>query len=178
MLLLGAIALGIVFGLVIGGHIGNLARLRFRWPWLILVALGIREALLLTPLSRVDGAQYLYVIALAGIVAWTVWHVGRIRGIWLVSIGAALNLVVVAANGARMPVAPESAGPLARHGGTIGEYTIMGSGTNLNFLGDWIRLYPFPQAYSPGDVMIAIGLAVVTFLAVRNPNPYSEMTPP
>jgi hypothetical protein len=171
MLLLGAIALGIVFGLVIGGHIGNLARLRFRWPWLILVALGIREALLLTPLSRVDGAQYLYVIALAGIVAWTVWHVGRIRGIWLVSIGAALNLVVVAANGARMPVAPESAGPLARHGGTIGEYTIMGAGTHLNLLGDWIRLYPFPQAYSPGDVVIAIGLAVTVFIATASPAP-------
>ncbi len=177
MLLLGAIALGLGFGLVTGGHIGNLSRLRFRRPWLILVALVVRELLIVTPLKSVNGAQYLYALALAGIVAWTIWHAGRIRGIWVVAIGAALNLLVVAVNGSRMPVAPEFAGPLSG-AGTIGEYTIMGSSTHLNLLGDWIALYPFPQAYSPGDVVIAMGLAVVTFLAVRNPSAYSELTPP
>jgi uncharacterized protein DUF5317 len=83
----------------------------------------------------------------------------------------------VAANGSRMPVAPEAAGPLLRRG-TLGAYTLMGPGTHLNALGDWIVLYPLPQAYSPGDVVIAVGLAVVTFLAVRNPGAYSGVTPP
>ena len=177
MLWLFAIVIGVVFGLVTGGSLTNLARLRFRWPWLILAVVLIREAVLLTPLNAIDGAQYLYVAALAAILAWTIWHVGRIRGILLVAAGTASNLRVILVNGARMPVAPELAGSLVRRG-TIGQYTLMGGGTNLNLLGDWIKLGPLPEAYSPGDVLIAVGLAIVVFLAVRNPGPYKELTPP
>ena len=110
--------------------------------------------------------------------AWTNWHWRVIRGIWLVSIGASLNVLVIAANGARMPVAPELAGRILLHRGTIGQYTVMGGSTNLNLLGDWIRLYPVPEAYSVGDVLVAAGLAIVVFLAVRNPSPYKELSPP
>jgi hypothetical protein len=177
MLWLFALVLGLVFGLLTGGSLTNFARIRFRWPWVILAVIVIREAVLLTPLNAVQGAQYLYVVALAAIIAWTVWHVGRIRGILLVAIGAASNLLVIVANGARMPVAPELAGPLVQRG-NIGQYTLMGSGTNLNLLGDWIKLTPLPEAYSPGDVLIAVGLAIVVFLAARNPGAYKELTPP
>src|SRR5438094_957811 len=74
MLWLFAIVAGLLFGLVVGGRVGNLARLRFRWPWLILAAVVVREAVALTPLNRVPGAQYLYVVSLAAIVAWTIWN--------------------------------------------------------------------------------------------------------
>ena len=168
---------GLVLGLVSGGKITNLAQVRFRWPWLILAAVAARAAVLLTPLNRVEGAQYVYVIAMAAIVAWTVVHFKRLPGVWLVTAGTLLNLLVILANGAHMPVAPEVAASLARHG-TIGPYTVMGAHTNLNLLGDWIVLYPVPEVYSIGDVAIALGLAVVVFLAVRNPSPYSELTPP
>ena len=168
MLFLFAILLGIVFGLLTGGRIGNLARLRFRWAWVVLAAVLVREAVLLTPLSRVDGAQYAYAIALAAILVWTVFHWNRLRGIWLVTIGSALNLLAIIANGARMPVAPELACSLVRRG-TVGQYTVMGSGTHLNLLGDWISLHPVPEAYSPGDVLIAIGLAVTVFIATATP---------
>jgi len=173
-----AIALGLVFGLLTGGRIGNLARLRFRWPWLILAAVVVREAVLVTPLSRVDAARFGYALSLLAIVVWTVFHLERLSGIWLVTAGTALNLLVVVVNGARMPVAPESAGVLVQRG-TVGPYMLMGPDTNLNMLGDWIRLYPLSTAYSPGDVLIGLGLAIVVFLAVRNPRPYrSELTPP
>jgi Family of unknown function (DUF5317) len=172
------IVLGAAFGLLTGGRIENLAKLQFRWPWLILAALIVRVAILLTPLNSVEGAQYVYLLALVAIVAWTNWHWRRIRGIWLVSLGATLNVLVIAANGARMPVARELAGTLL-HRGTVGQYTLMGANTNLNLLGDWIRLYPAPGAYSLGDVIIALGLAIVVFLAVRNPLPNrKELTPP
>jgi hypothetical protein len=177
LLWLFAILVGLVFGLLTGGNIGNLSRLRFRWPWVILLAVVVREAVLLTPLNRVDGAQYVYVLALVGIVVWTIFHFDRLRGISLVTAGAALNLLVIVVNGARMPVAPDLAPALVRHG-NVGQYTVMGSQTQLNLLGDWISLRPSPEAYSPGDVLIALGLAVVLFLAVRNPKPYSDLTPP
>ena len=179
MIFFAAIGLGIVLGMLTGGRIENLARLQFRWPLLVLAALIVREAILLTPLNAVNGAQYVYLLGLVVIVGWTVWHWRRLRGIWLVTLGGALNVIVIAANGARMPVAPESAGSLNSRG-TYGQYTLMGSHTNLNFLGDWIRLYPLPGVLSVGDVLIALGLAIVVFLAVRNPHPQreKELTPP
>ena len=137
----------------------------------------VRESVVLTPLGRVDGARYAYVLALAAIVAWTIWQFDRVRGIWLITAGAALNLLVIVVNGARMPVAPEFAVALLRRG-NVGQYTVMGSGTQLNLLGDWVSLYPSPEVYSPGDVLIALGLAIVVFLAVRNPSVYKELTPP
>lgn len=163
-----AIVLGVGLGLITGGRITNLARLRFRWPWLILAAVAVRAAVLLTPLSRVDGAQYLYVLALAAIVAWTIVHFKLLPGVWLVTVGSALNLLVIVANGGRMPVTPEFATSLARHG-TMGQYTIMGAQTHLNLLGDWISLYPVPEVYSIGDLVIALGLAILAFVSTATP---------
>lgn len=179
MIFIAAIVLGLVFGVLTGGRVENLAKLRFRWPALVLVALIVRAAILITPLNAVDGAQYVYLLGLVVIVAWTIWHWRRLRGVWVVSLGGALNVLVIAANGARMPVAHESAGSLDSRG-TYGQYTLMDPQTNLNFLGDWIRLSPVAGAYSIGDVIIALGLAIVVFLAVRNPRPHrdKELTPP
>ena len=104
MLFLFAIFLGIVAGLLTGGKLGNLGRIRFRWPWLVVLAVLVRGAVLLTPLNRVEGAQYVYVLSLAAIGAWTAVHWRRLPGVWMVTVGSALNLLVIVANGGRMPV--------------------------------------------------------------------------
>lgn len=178
MLFLLAIVLGLALGLVSGGKLDNLARVRFRWVWFVLVAVVVREAALLTPLGGVAGANYVYVVALAGIAVWTAMHWRLLGGIWLVTVGVLLNLTVIVANGARMPVAPEVAGRVLLARGTVGQYTLMGPGTNLSFLGDWIRLFPDPEGYSVGDVLVAVGLSIVVFLAVRNSPAYKELSPP
>jgi hypothetical protein len=168
MVFLVSIALGIIGGLAIHGRLDHLARLTFRWPWLVVAALVVREAAVLTPLRNIDGIQYVYAASLAVLVGWTLWHINRIRGIWLVAIGSALNLVVIAANGGRMPVAPELAGSLIQRG-HLGQYTLMGSATHLNWLADWIALRGGPpEAYSPGDLVVALGIAVVIALAMRS----------
>lgn len=167
MLLLVALVVGLLAGLATGGKLGNVANLNLRWPWVVIAALVVREAAVLTPLSGVDGVQYVYVGALTALVVWTAWHASRLRGAWIVAIGAAMNLVVVIANGARMPVASELAGRLVKRG-HIGQYVVMGPGTNLGWLGDWIGVPgPLGGAYSPGDVVIAIGIAAVAFFATR-----------
>src|SRR5437879_3617168 len=86
MLWVSAIVLGLVFGLLTGGNLTNLAGLKFRWPWVIVAVIVVREAVLLTPLNAIAGAQYLYLVALAAIIAWTVWHFDRVRGIWLMAL--------------------------------------------------------------------------------------------
>jgi hypothetical protein len=167
MLLLAALLIGLVAGIVTGGKLGNLANLSFRWPWLVVAALVVREATIVSPLSRIEGVQYVYAAALTALIAWTIWHVRRLRGAWLVAVGAALNLIVVMANGARMPVAPVLAGSLVQRG-HAGQYVVMGSGTNLNWLSDWIGVPgPLGGAYSPGDVAVALGIAFVAFFATR-----------
>ena len=181
MLWVAAIALGLVAGFATRGRIDNLARLHFRWPWLVVAVLAIRAAAVLTPLHSVDGVQYLYVAGLAALVAWALWHVKRVAGIWLVAVGSSLNLVVIAANSGRMPVAPELAGSLVQRG-HLGQYAVMASDTHLNWLGDWISLRGLIgwgplDAYSPGDLIVALGIAAVTALAMRIGTGATE-TPP
>jgi len=165
VLVLVPFVLGLGIGVAAGGKISNLANLSFRWPWFVLAVLVIREAVLIKPLNQVDGLQYVYAAALAALVAWTVWHVKRLPGVWVVTTGAAMNLVAILANGARMPVAPGLAGALVQRG-HIGPYVLMGPGTNLNWLADWIGFpWPVRGAYSPGDLVIAVGIGIVVLLA-------------
>ena len=171
MLWLLAIAAGLLVGLVGGGNLSNLARLKFHWPWVLVAAVLVREVVIFSPLSRVDGSQYIYGMSLAVIVLWTIWHLKRLPGVWLVTAGGLLNLVVVLANAGRMPVAPDLArtvlgGALIQRG-HIGQYTVMGQDTHLNALGDWISLRPLPAAYSPGDLLIAVGVAFVILIATH-----------
>ena len=168
MLFLACVALGVILGLATGGRLGNVARLRLRWPWLVVVAFVIREATVLTPLRNVEGIQYVYAASFAALLAWILWHVNRVPGLWLGAAGSALNLVVIAANNGRMPVAPEVAGSLVQRG-HVGQYTLMGSGTHFNWLADWIVLPgPFTLGvYSPGDLIVAVGTVVVIVLVMR-----------
>ena len=139
MLWIAALGLGLVAGLAFGGSLDNLAHLHFRWPWLIVAVLVVRAAVLVTPLRTVDGIQYVYLAALTLLVAWALWQIELVRGIWLIAVGSVLNLVVIAANAARMPVAPELAGSLV-HSGHLGQYSLITPSTNLVWLADRIAL--------------------------------------
>jgi hypothetical protein len=172
VLWIAAIGIGLLAGFATRGRIDNLAQLHFRWPWLVVAVLAVRAAAVLTPLRGVEGVQYVYAAGLAALVAWALWHVNRVAGIWLVAAGSALNLVVIAANGGRMPVAPELAGSLVQRG-HIGQYVVMATGTHLNWLADWISLRGLTgwgplEAYSPGDLLVALGIAAITAQAMRS----------
>lgn len=171
MVLLLALLLGLLLGVITGGKITNLLLIQFRWPWWVVVALVIREATVFTPLSRIDGIQYVYAAVVVALIAWMLWNVNRLRGVIVVAAGTALNLLVILANGARMPVSPSSAASLVERG-HIGQYIVMGRGTNLSWLGDWIAVPgPLGATYSPGDLVVGIGIGIVAFYATRRPHP-------
>src|SRR6202049_5082169 len=168
MLLLAGLVIGLALGVATGGKIGRLSTLRFRWPYFVLGVLLVKEVVLVTPLNRIDGMQFVYAASLAALVGWTIWNISRLPGVWLVSAGAALNLVVVLANGGRMPVSRELAARgshLLIDRGFVGQYVLMGPHTNLSWLADWVSL-PGPvgavvyEAYSPGDFVVALGIAL------------------
>jgi hypothetical protein len=175
MLLIIGGALGLLAGLVSGGSLHNLVTRRLRWPLAVIAAFLVKELEFRSPLGTSAAGPPLYVLSLAVLIAWTIWHRDELPGILLVSAGMTMNLIVTLANLGHMPVVSAAAylGPpqlLSR--GTWAEYTIMGAGTHLNWLGDWI-LFPgpigriAPQAYSPGDMVSLVGLTAVLFLATR-----------
>ena len=175
-----AIVFGMALGLLGGGNMSNLARLKFRWPLLLVAAVVMRYVVILSPLNRVEGSQYVYAASLALIVLWTVWHLRLLPGVWMVTMGGTLNLIVVLANGGRMPVdatlAANQLGGVLAHRGHIGQYVVMGPDTHLGFLGDWLALGPLPEAYSPGDLLIAMGIALVILVSLHR-LPESEVVP-
>jgi Family of unknown function (DUF5317) len=169
MINLVAIFLGIAAGLATGGSLQGLQQIqRLRWIWVVLIALAVRLAVVLPPLRGVEGVQYIYAASFAVLVAWIVWNVTRLRGLWIVAIGATLNLLVIVSNGGRMPVA-NSVTPVRG----VAVYTTMSSSTNLNWLGDWITLPVISPGsllggvYSPGDVILGVGILVTAFMLTR-----------
>ena len=183
MLLLAGLVIGIAVGMVTGGKLGNLSNLRFRWPYFVLGVLIVKEVVLLTPLNRIDGMQFVYAASLAALIGWTIWHIDLLPGVWLVSAGNALNLLVVLLNGGRMPVSRELASRgthLLVDRGFVGQYVLMGPHTNLGWLADTLA-FPgplgaiLPEAYSPGDFVAALGIATVAFLATKRSNAISAV---
>jgi hypothetical protein len=176
MLLLAGALLGLVAGLLSGGSLQNLAACRPRWALLVVAALGLKELSLHGPFVTDRLGPWLLTASSVALLAWTLRNLDRLPGIWLVASAIAMNLLAIAANGGRMPVAPALAhrGPreLLEHG-SYGPYFLAGPDTRLAWLGDSIQLPGpvgglFPQAYSPGDLLSFAGLGVVLFVATRS----------
>ena len=128
----------------------------------------IRFAVAGTPLGSYDWLRYVYVASLVALIAWTLYNVDRLFGIWLVSIGSTMNLIVIAANDFRMPVVQSAAGRLAEIG-QHGQYTIMDSSTRLPWLADWVAIPGWlGGVFSPGDAVVGIGLGIVAFAVTRH----------
>jgi hypothetical protein len=177
LLILGPIVAGVLAALVMGGRLANWAEVRFRWPWVVVVALLIRFGVAGTPLGRVDWLRYVYVASLVALIAWTLWHLDRLPGVWLVSLGSAMNLVVISANDFRMPVVASAAGRLVE-AGHHGQYVVMDSSTRLPWLADWLFPGVLGAVYSPGDVVIGAGLGVLAFAVTRkSPESRTKLDP-
>lgn len=160
-MLASALGLGLAAGLASGGRLSRLGELRIAWwPLLVgavLVRLVASAAGDLTSLLYVGGFACVVVVAVAN---------RSLPGAWLIAGGSALNLVVVAVNGA-MPVASEA---IASVGGTFPRdplHVELSAASRLPFLADVI---PFPivrTAYSVGDVLLAIGGFWLPFVWLR-----------
>jgi hypothetical protein len=172
-LILGALV-GAAAGLGAGGSLRRLGTIRLRWPLVVIAALAVREAGVLTPLSRSPLAAPIYTTAIVALLAWIVWHARLLPGMWLLAAGVGLNLVVVIANGGHMPVDPAflNRGPAALAANhTLGQYAVAGPDTRLAWLGDRLAAPAplnaiLPSAYSIGDVVAGLGMAATLYLAV------------
>jgi hypothetical protein len=173
-----SVLVGLACGLACGGRIGQLASLRLRAIWLIAVAFALQVVAFpfsFLPWSTSDAlakglwlASYCLLL-LAGIVNW------RLRGVPLIATGMLANVVAILANGGHMPVLP---GAMHRAGNdySLSQNSIALAHPHLPWLvdrwaiPDWL---PLANAFSVGDIVIAIGAATLVFAATgaRLPRP-------
>ena len=153
-----------------GGRLGRLAELHVRAVWA--VACSIALQLLIVDVaasffpSAVASGLHLASYALVG---WFVVANRRIRGLWIVASGGAMNLAAIVANHGVMPASPAA----ARRAGLVmiaGEFANSAptAHARLGFLGDVFAVpagWPLANVFSAGDVVLVIGLGVVVHSA-------------
>ncbi len=172
MILLVALSLAFVVALLRGGKLSRLVALPLRWPALPLVALAVQLVVMHFPQPFGRSFDLHAVVLLLSYLALllAVWLNRRIPGLALLGLGLLLNLVVMAANGGYMPIAPEAMErighgdadtilPSSRVSGSK-DIALPREQTRLWFLSDIFVLplpFPFSAAFSVGDVFIAAG---------------------
>jgi hypothetical protein len=174
MALIWAFVVGLVVGYLCRGRLANLANLKLRGGWLVLVALLIQ--ILIFPLGDHPplvqvGTEWLHIISYLFLLGFVGLNF-REYPLLLMGIGIFSNFLVIALNGGRMPAsewALRQAGlgevaDLLVQGIPHGNLILMSEATRLNFLGDLIPIpsfIPFANALSAGDLLLAIGIVLL-----------------
>ena len=169
-----SLALGLAVGYLRGGRLRRLAYPRIRWGPVLIAAVVLRFLLSPEPWQTALGlAQWgdqLYALC-DGLVILFLAVNFRVPGMPIVAAGQASNLLVKVLNGWKMPVDPvaaEKMGYLAeaqalRERGIWLHSQFVDAQTRLPFLGDVVYIgspYPWPRLFSPGDLLLLLGIVV------------------
>ncbi len=171
MFILYAIPIGIVAGYLLGGRLDRLGDLQFRWAWLAVAGLVVQVGLFSPVLAPLVGdlGPAIYVASTAAVFI-AVLRNWRIPGLAIVAVGAASNLLAIAANGGVMPASPEAVAALGL-GATEGfSNSVVMTDPALRPLTDIFALptwLPAANVFSIGDVLIGVGVAVAIATGMR-----------
>lgn len=163
------VLLGVLSVPLSGGRYARLAELRVRGVWLVLLAVAAQVLVLETAVLPLTAAAAVHV-ATYGCVGVVLWLNRRVRGLWLLASGAALNGVTIAVNGGTLPASP---GALAAAGvEPDGVFVNSGEldGARLWWLGDVFAVpagVPLANVFSVGDVLVVVGAVWVAHAAAR-----------
>lgn len=165
MLLLYAVAFGLIAGVLTRGRLSALGMVKIRlWP-VALAGLAFQALLFSSPLGAAVGdlGPALYVVSTAVVLLALLWNL-RQPGFWLIFVGALANFVAIVANGGQMPASAEAWAMLngvpELPPAELSNAYIATPDTPLYFLGDLFvlpRPFPFANVFSIGDVMIGLG---------------------
>ncbi|MBN2386421.1 MAG: DUF5317 domain-containing protein [Anaerolineales bacterium] len=175
MVLLAAVLAGLLAGLAVARwQKRSWEPPGLRFLWLVPIAFLPQLVAVYLPQARTE-----IPVALAGaglILSQTLlllfcWLNRRTVGVWVLALGTACNLLIMAVHGGFMPISPETAGRLVsadalatvQIGGRFGwkDVLLPLAQTQLAFLGDRLLPpagFPYQVAFSLGDVFIAIGV--------------------
>jgi hypothetical protein len=173
MFILYAIPAGILAGLALGGRLDRLGTLQFRWAWVFILGLAVQLVLFSDFVTERIGALGMPIYVLSTLAVAAVIAVNhRIKGMPLVLLGAASNLLAIIANGGYMPASASALAALGR--------PIRGGYSNSSYVTDpqlpWLTdifalpsWLPATNVFSIGDVLIGLGVVVVIASAMRSP---------
>lgn len=171
MFILYAIPIGIVAGYLLGGRLDRLGDLHFRWGWLAVGGLVVQIALFSPIVAPVVGdlGPAIYVLSTAAVFIAVVRN-WRIPGLAIVALGAASNLLAIAANGGVMPASPEAIAALGLDPTEGFSNSVVMTDPALRPLTDIFALptwLPAANVFSIGDILIGVGVAVAIALGMR-----------
>ncbi|MDT7538587.1 MAG: hypothetical protein QOI82_2172 [Actinomycetota bacterium] len=164
-----ALLAAVVIGWLSGGSLERLGALPLQSRRLVFGAFAAQAV------GAIVGGPF-YPVGLAVSAALVVWFLVRnrgVRGTGLIAAGLFCNALVVGLNGA-MPVSVDAAG----RAGTSTQHILIGDDprhelahrdTRLRFLGDIVpvRAPRWPEVVSPGDILVAAGIAQLVLLGMR-----------
>lgn len=170
MFILYALVLGIALGYLAGGRLEGLASLGFRWAPVMFAGLAIQIALF-GPLESTIGpaGTPLYVGSTIAVLAAVVRNV-RIPGFALIALGALSNLAAILANGGVMPADPGAVALAGIHMDAGFSNSAIVADPALRPLTDIFAIpagIPLANVFSPGDVLIAIGIVIAVVAGMR-----------
>jgi len=180
MILVWGAVLGVLVGWLLRGKLRHLEHLSLRGGWLVVLALVIQ--VLIFPLGGGRplipwGTAPLHLLSYACLAGFLMLNL-RHWPLAFLAVGLIVNLLVISLNSGYMPAdadalrgagMEEMAAQLEQEA-RVGNVVLMGKGTRLNWLGDWLYLpgwVPLATAFSPGDLAIALGLAAFFPYAMR-----------
>ncbi len=185
MFILLVLAIALIFALARGGRLDRLALLHIRWRGLILTGFliqvlvfsdfwqGQSELRAITQLAYLLSLSLL-LVALAGNL--------RLPGLALIALGFCFNFTVIALNGGYMPssaAARAIAGMSPLGPGQVKSNSVgTGPETRLVFLADIFAIpsqFIFPNVFSIGDVLIALGAFYLIQRAMVGPTQSAEL---
>jgi hypothetical protein len=175
MFILYGILAGLLVGLLAHGRIAGLASVRIRWAPAIVVGLVVQVILFSDAVAARAGdlGPPIYVASTVLVLAAVVRN-WAIPGMPLVIAGAACNLAAIVANGGYMPAGEAAMRALDKVESTVYSNSAVAPDPVLWFLTDIFAMprgMPFANIFSLGDILIAVGMAMVIVLAMRRPAP-------
>lgn len=169
------IALAILVVVATKGSFERLGRLRFRMFWLLFLGLAIQIALEVVkfPKDRMEDLGFaILLLSYVAILGFCILN-RSVRGMTLIGIGVALNVLVIALNQG-MPTKDDVRERNGREVHVPIEQTVKHrpeqDGDRLGFLGDVITLPGFAnQQFSIGDIVMGLGIVDLCFEGSRVP---------
>ena len=171
MILLASIPLGIALGLLLGGRLSALGGLHFAWAPVAIAGLVVQVVLFTATGADVAGslAPAIYVASTAAVFVAVIRNLGT-KGMPVVALGAAANLIAISANGGMMPTTPEALAAAGLDGPGAYTNSVVVANPALQPLTDIFAIpagVPLANVFSVGDVLIGLGIVFVIAAAMR-----------
>ncbi len=178
-MLISGIVLGLLLGLLAGGKFGNLASIRLRHTWLLVIAVIVRygtEALLNAHVPIVEALRLPLLTSAFGLLLVALWINRSYPGLNLAFVGILSNATVIVVNGGYMPIWEPSllVAGFRPEEITSALHVILPAALDGDFLlhlGPFSDVIPVPLPFiqnvaSVGDLFLTAGLAFFLFASV------------